>query len=73
MRLKLGVDVTVLEIHSNGLELASRHRLQPGRVVTLERRTAASGGEPRHAIVWTWWLVRMGTEGVEYRGICRWV
>jgi hypothetical protein len=69
LRLRLGRDAFVLREDEDQVELESRERLAPGRVVRMFRGEDDNG---RLAFVAGWTLVRMGSHGPVYRGCCRW-
>lgn len=60
----------VLRADEAGVELEGPIRLAPGRTVDVVWEDERS---ERLAVVWTWVLVRMGSTGPVYRGLCRWV
>jgi hypothetical protein len=72
--VRLGRDVRLLVERADGLELEGRARLAPGRPVDIVLASATGGGADtvRPAVVWTWTLVRVGSAGALYRGLCRW-
>jgi hypothetical protein len=73
-RVRNGRDVRVGAERPEGLELEGRTRLAPGRPVDL---VLSAGGDERAevvkpALVWSWYVIRVGQTGATYRGICRW-
>jgi hypothetical protein len=66
--LRLADEATVLHEDETGIELASTIRLSPGRWVELRDDGTAS----RKALVWSWRIVGVGSNGPQYRGWCRW-
>jgi hypothetical protein len=73
-RVRVGRDVRIVAERPEGLELEGRTRLSPGRPVDLvvggSADPAATVVKP--ALVWTWYVVRVGPTGATYRGVCRW-
>ncbi|HEX5070624.1 MAG TPA: hypothetical protein VFV78_10475 [Vicinamibacterales bacterium] len=71
--LVLGRDADVIGETPAGIELVSRIRLRPGFMVHV---TSAAGWTPRHtsrpALVISWWIRAVGSDGTTYRGYCRW-
>jgi hypothetical protein len=72
--VRLGRDVRVVAERPEGLELEGRARLSPGRPVDLVLPAQADPAETvaKPALVWTWYVVRVGPTGATYRGVCRW-
>jgi hypothetical protein len=68
-RLRLGLDAVVIGEDRDGIELESRARLMPGRWIDL---LLDAGHTQRRAFVWTWRVASLGSDGVTYRGSCRW-
>jgi hypothetical protein len=66
-RLRAGRDFVLLREDDSGVEIESEARLSPGRVIEL-----LSPERTRRAVVWSWWLVAVGSDGPIYRGACRW-
>lgn len=66
--VRIGPHVRVLADDAEGIDLEGRVKLMPGRRVSLVLET----GHVRPATVWTWWLRRVGRQGAEYCGRCRW-
>jgi hypothetical protein len=73
-RVRIGRDVRVVTERPEGLELEGRTRLAPGRPVdlVLPSPADAAAGVVKPAVVWSWYVVRVGPAGATYRGICRW-
>jgi hypothetical protein len=71
-RQRVWVDrgVTLVASLPEGVELEGALRLRPGREIDLV--LSADPPETRQAVVWTWCLVRVGSEGPVFRGVCRW-
>ncbi len=71
-RVFLGRDVEVVRETREGVELDGRIRLRPGFVVELisvrKERPLPAGP----AIVWSWRIHALGSDGPIYRGFCRW-
>jgi len=72
-RYRLGRDVITLESTSECAVLQGTRRLRPGFVVELLDTSASVGVSERRAMVESWVLVALGTNGPIYRGRCRWV
>lgn len=72
-RYRLGRDLTPIALTLEAACLEGRHRLRPGHVIELADVPSARGPEPRHAIVESWAVARLGKNGPVYRGICRWL
>ncbi len=66
-RLRAGRDFVLLHEGEDGVEIESGARLSPGRPIEI-----LSAGRARRALVWSWWLVGLGSSGPVYRGACRW-
>jgi hypothetical protein len=66
-RLRTGRDFVLLREDDTGVEIESGARLSPGRVVEI-----LAPDRTRRAVVWSWWLVAVGSSGPIYRGACRW-
>ena len=73
-RVRIGRDVRVVAERPEGLELEGPTRLAPGRAVELVMPSPAdaAAGLVKPAVVWSWYVVRVGPAGATYRGICRW-
>jgi hypothetical protein len=71
-KLVLGRDADVVRETTDGLELDGRVRLRPGFVVEVLPRLGERALPCRVALVWTWRLRAVGSNGPIYRGICRW-
>ena len=73
-RFFVGRDGRLLAERGDGVELEGRARLAPGRPVdlVLPSTGGAEGTVVKAALVWTWYVVRVGPTGALYRGICRW-
>ncbi len=68
-----GRDVRILREDAEGVELESAARLRPGqRVEIVTSGHVSSDGTRRQAVVWSWALVRAGSGGHMFRGVCRW-
>lgn len=68
-RIRLGHTLRVVGEDKDGVEVAGAVRLRPGQRVRVDR---GNGLALREAIVWTWQVTRMGSDGTDYRGYCRW-
>jgi hypothetical protein len=71
-RVWIGRDVRVVSESPEVIELEGRMRLRPGRDVDVAR-TGADPSAARSATVFTWRIVRVGTDGPVFRGLCRWL
>lgn len=71
-QLVLGRDAHVLRETMGGIEVVSRVRLRPGFMVqvVLPPGTAASTARP--ALVISWWIRAVGSDGTTYQGFCQW-
>jgi len=67
----LGRDLTVVIEREDGVEIEGRGRLRPGRDIELVRAGGAAA-EVRRAEILSWRVVRIGSDGVLFRGFCRW-
>ena len=65
--LRLGDEATTLREDETGLEVESPVRLAPGRWIELRDDQSC-----RRAFVWSWRVVRVGSNGLQYRGLCLW-
>ena len=73
-RVLVGRDVRIVAERADGPELEGTSRLAPGRAVELVL-TGAEGQVPevvKPAIVWSWYVIRIGRAGTTYRGRCCW-
>ena len=68
----LGRDAEVLQETQLGIELVGRVRLRPGFMVHLISPAGTSRSALRSALVVSWWIRAMGSDGTTYRGFCRW-
>jgi len=69
----LGRDAEVLHETQVGIELISRRRLRPGFMVHLSSAVDPSRRPgSRAALVVSWWIRAVGSDGTTYRGFCRW-
>lgn len=66
-RCVVGRDVYVVELRPDEVELESRLRLRPGAVIDVCDQVV------RAAVVMTWAVSRLGSDGTVYRGRCRWI
>jgi hypothetical protein len=73
-RVWLDRDLVVISERQTGLELVGPVRLRPGAPVEVMSRIHASGPPTKRvAVVWTWQLTGMGSEGPRYRGCLNWI
>jgi hypothetical protein len=70
-RLVLGRDLTLVMEREEGVEIEGRGRLRPGRDIEIVR-AGGSGAEARRAEILSWRIVQIGSDGVLFRGFCRW-
>ncbi len=66
-RCVVGRDVRVVEVRSGEVELEGPLRLRPGSVIDIH------DGRTRSATVDSWAVTRLGSDGIVYRGRCRWL
>ena len=72
-RLVLGESARVVAEDEEGIRLEGPLRLRPGRDVDVIRTAGRGAGmPPRRALVWSWRLIGVGSQGPVYRGDCRW-
>ena len=72
-RVRVGRDVEIVQESLEGLALEGRIRLRPGRGVELLLPSPGRRGlAVRRAHVLSWEVAAMGSEGLLYRGFCRW-
>jgi hypothetical protein len=72
-RIWVGRDVRVVRETADGLEIEGPARLRPGgHVEVVLPRAGGSGIGVRRALVWTWSVAELGSDGPLYRGFCRW-
>lgn len=72
-RIWVGRDAEIVRERADGLELESLARLRPGHGVELVlQKPNGSGPAVRRAVVWSWTLVSVGSDGPIYRGVCLW-
>ena len=74
-RLCLGRTTRIVEEDADGVRLDADARLCPGLEVDVVFAAAptAPGPPPRRALVWSWRLVGVDSDGPRYHGYCRWV
>jgi hypothetical protein len=73
-RIQVGTHTRVIGETPDGVQLESFARLRPGQLVDLLMdRQGGSDRSSRRACVTTWSVLRLGTEGTVYHGVCRWV
>ena len=70
-RVCIGRDVRTVTERADSIELEGRRRLRPGRSVDVTR---IIDGHPlvRAAVVWSWTVTSVGSDGPIFRGVCRW-
>lgn len=73
-RVWMGRDVRTVREATDGVELEGLARLRPGHDVDIVIPPRSVGGGPvvRAAEVWSWRVVRAGSDGPVFRGFCRW-
>ena len=72
-QLVLGRDAEVIRETTGGIEVVSRLRLRPGFMVHVVSPAATTRGAAcRPALVVSWWIRAVGSDGTTYRGFCRW-
>ncbi|MEO6223881.1 MAG: hypothetical protein ABIP90_11590 [Vicinamibacterales bacterium] len=72
-RYRVGRDLMPINLTAEDAWLEGRHRLRPGRVIELADVPSSHGPEQRHAMVESWAVASVGSNGPLYRGRCRWV
>jgi len=73
-RLVLGRDLVLIAENEEGIEVEGCARLRPGRDVEIVPPVGAPrAGEARRAVVHAWCVVRLGADGIRFRGVCRWL
>jgi hypothetical protein len=71
--LVLGLNTEVLRETQSGIEVLSRVRLRPGFMVhVLPPPGVPAQTSSRPALVVSWWIRAMGSDGPTYRGFCKW-
>jgi len=71
-RVCIGRDVSAVSEHADGIELEGQTRLRPGDEILIVRPSSGDAPLVRTAMVWSWYVRRLGSDGPTYRGICRW-
>ena len=72
-RIQIGHHVRVVADTGDGLQLEGATRLLPGHPIDLLLdATRGATGPIRRAVVVTWTVERLGSEGPTYAGRCRW-
>ena len=72
-RIQVGRQVRVIGETSDGIHLEGVARLRPGHVVDLLLDAAPGAVAPvRRALVQSWTVSRLGSDGPTYVGQCRW-
>jgi len=72
-RVLIGRDARIVREVYAGLALEGRARLRPGqRVDVVLPRVDRPGLIVRRALVWSWEAAAVGSDGLIYRGFCRW-
>lgn len=73
-RVFIGRDVDVTRETHRGVELTGRLRLRPGFIVDLVPvRPCREPSAVRRALVESWKIRSLGSDGPVYRGFCRWL
>jgi len=70
--LVLGRDADLIRETEGGIEIVSRVRLRPGFMVLVISPTGIGQPRSRSALVTSWWIRAVGSDGTTYRGFCRW-
>lgn len=72
-RVAIGRDVNAILEREDGIELEGRARLRPGHDVDIVMvSTHAASPTVRRAVVWCWYVKRLGRDGPIFRGVCHW-
>ena len=71
-RVIIGRDVDVIRDGPDQIELVGRVRLRPGFVVEIAPGPRRSGPTARSAMVRSWRIRVLGSNGPIYRGVCAW-
>jgi len=72
-RIHVGRDVRLVGESDEGVDLEGVTRLRPGETVELVRPDPAGRPQPgRKAEVYTWFVVRVGSDGPMFAGHCIW-
>jgi len=73
-RVRIGHEVRVVGERPNGVELEGTARLSPGSSIEMILAPAGEKGAPttRRATVCSWNVVRVGSGGPVFRGLCTW-
>jgi hypothetical protein len=66
-RCVVGRDVRVVDVRPGEVEIESALRLRPGAVIDVHDEGV------RPAVVVSWAVTRLGSDGTVYRGRCRWL
>jgi hypothetical protein len=72
VRVWVGVDVELRSESHDGVHLQGRTRLAPGRVIEIAHWQPPSPAVIRRALVRTWLVQQLGSEGPVYHGFCAW-
>jgi len=72
-RVLVGRDVRVVVETPDTVELESRVRLRPGQPVAIATAADNWPAAGRPAVVLSWRLTGLGTNGPLFRGICQWM
>ena len=73
-RVVLHRDARVVQETPEGVRLESAARLRPGhRVELVDEEGSAGTAGVRNALVCSWAIQRLGSNGPVYGGFCRWV
>lgn len=72
-RVAVGRDVQLVREQDESIELEGRTRLRPGHDVEVVMASPANATPMvRRAVVWSWYVKRLGRDGPIFRGICHW-
>jgi hypothetical protein len=72
-RILIGLRTRVLSETPEGLRIESVTRLRPGQLVDVARRHGGNEASiTRSACVESWAIVKLGSDGPVYQGLCRW-
>ena len=72
LRVVIGRDVDVIQQGTDEIELFGRVRLRPGFKIEIRPGAGRPNVNAGFAIVQSWHIRVLGSNGPIYRGVCRW-